>query len=303
MRKDGSPSRPRAASVPSSATVCGGPTWRRSPTSSSVPTPWPPRLESQPWRQTPAQRSIEFLTTRSMLLASTLRAPPDRLRDGRHRGASLCADVSLLATSRDASGHPGECVLHLPGLGLLPRDASPEYILTADAVKLHVSRAGLVPPRLAPMDESVRLIREIWTRPTASRSRSSWRRRVATCSPSNTRVAPERSLPVARRRRTVRLPRHGTLRATVDWSYEQLSQPERRFFRQLSVFKGTWSLEAATAVRLDTQDEFDAHPPVRPLLLEKSLVLSSEDAGGAALPDARNHARGHRPRPTSRIGR
>jgi predicted ATPase len=48
-------------------------------------------------------------------------------------------------------------------------------------------------------------------------------------------------------RRTA-LPRHQTLRATLDWSYELLSEPERVILRRLAVFAGGFRLEAATAV-------------------------------------------------------
>jgi len=48
-------------------------------------------------------------------------------------------------------------------------------------------------------------------------------------------------------RRTA-LPRHQTLRATLDWSYELLSEPERVILRRLAVFAGTFSLGAASAV-------------------------------------------------------
>ena len=48
-------------------------------------------------------------------------------------------------------------------------------------------------------------------------------------------------------RRTA-LPRHQTLRATLDWSYELLSEPERVVLRRLGVFAGAFSLEAARAV-------------------------------------------------------
>src|SRR5262249_26056267 len=44
------------------------------------------------------------------------------------------------------------------------------------------------------------------------------------------------------------LPRHQTLRATLDWSYDLLSEPERRLLRRLSVFAGGWTLEAAEEV-------------------------------------------------------
>ena len=45
-----------------------------------------------------------------------------------------------------------------------------------------------------------------------------------------------------------KLPRYQTLHASIDWSYNLLSEPERMFFRRLSVFRGGWSLEAAEAV-------------------------------------------------------
>ena len=52
-------------------------------------------------------------------------------------------------------------------------------------------------------------------------------------------------------RRTA-LPRHQTLRATLDWSYELLPEPERMILRRLAVFAGAFSLEAAGAVASST---------------------------------------------------
>lgn len=68
------------------------------------------------------------------------------------------------------------------------------------------------------------------------------------------------------------LPRHQTLQATMDWSYDLLSEPERMLLRRLSVFAGTFALEAAEAICPG-----NGMPPAEVLdlltqLVDKSLV-------------------------------
>ena len=88
------------------------------------------------------------------------------------------------------------------------------------------------------------------------------------------------------------LPRHQTLHALIDWSYELLSDAERVLFRRLSVFRGGWRLEAAEAVcpcgepaEIEVLDLLSG-------LVNKSLVELSEMKGRAstALSHAGNHA-------------
>src|SRR5260221_3877651 len=43
-------------------------------------------------------------------------------------------------------------------------------------------------------------------------------------------------------------PRHQSLRATIEWSYDLLSREQQRMFASLAVFRGGWTLEAAVAV-------------------------------------------------------
>ena len=81
-------------------------------------------------------------------------------------------------------------------------------------------------------------------------------------------------------RRTA-LPRHQTLRATLDWSYELLAEPERVILRRLAIFAGSFSLEAAGAVA--------ASPEIAPSdvvdglssLVAKSLVAAEVDGAVA----------------------
>jgi hypothetical protein len=80
------------------------------------------------------------------------------------------------------------------------------------------------------------------------------------------------------------LPRHQTLRAMVDWSYDLLSEAERALLRQLSVFVGGWPLEAVEGIcgsealnllrRVIT--------PVRGLRLPRVLIAIAPSAIGPA---------------------
>ena len=80
-------------------------------------------------------------------------------------------------------------------------------------------------------------------------------------------------------RRTA-LPRHQTLRATLDWSHDLLAEPERVILRRLAVFAGAFSLEAAGAVAASAEI---ASPDVVDgisSLVAKSLVMAEVDATG-----------------------
>src|SRR5207247_290671 len=79
----------------------------------------------------------------------------------------------------------------------------------------------------------------------------------------------------------VTLPRQQTLRATLDWSYDLLSESERRLFNRLSVFAGGWTLEAAEAIcagqGITQEDVLD----LLSQLVRKSLVVAQEGSDGA----------------------
>ena len=74
--------------------------------------------------------------------------------------------------------------------------------------------------------------------------------------------------------------RQRTMRATLDWSHDLLSGPERALFRSLSVFSGGFTLEAVEAVGL--AEEIDAEDALEPLgrLVEQSLVTAGTDRVG-----------------------
>src|SRR6266700_2547488 len=76
-------------------------------------------------------------------------------------------------------------------------------------------------------------------------------------------------------------PRQRTLRATVDWSYELLTEPEQLLLRRLAVFSG-WDLDMAERVCADEKLPAQAVLDLLAALIDKSLVaLDGEVAGGA----------------------
>ncbi|MGA8758372.1 MAG: winged helix-turn-helix domain-containing protein [Stellaceae bacterium] len=79
--------------------------------------------------------------------------------------------------------------------------------------------------------------------------------------------------------RRTSLPRHQTLRATLDWSYNLLTDPERQLLRRLAVFAGSFSLDAVRAIA-DRGAASDAEVADRVSnLVTKSLVASDLTGG------------------------
>jgi predicted ATPase len=70
-----------------------------------------------------------------------------------------------------------------------------------------------------------------------------------------------------------KLPRQQTLKATLEWSYNLLSLPEQAMLQRLSVFGGSWTIEAATAVTggetIEPAEVFDLVGS----LIDKSIIV------------------------------
>src|SRR5207247_2433823 len=74
------------------------------------------------------------------------------------------------------------------------------------------------------------------------------------------------------------LARHQTLRATIQWSYDQLTSDEQRLLRGLTVFAGGWTLEAGSRVAGGGAEEFEVLDLLA-RLVDKSLVVVSQSSG------------------------
>ena len=173
------------------------------------------------------------------------------------------AGVRLLATSRERLCVAGEQVWEVPPLSCAHESDA--------AVELFVDRAGAVD---ADRHEVLALCRHLDGLPLAIELAAAQAPRWGV---GGLLAALDRRLDVlGAGRRTS--PRHRSLRALVDWSYDQLSEEQQVLFQQLCVFAGSFDLAAAEAVA-GAQAGTSVAAGVM-TLLERSMVSTSHDADG-----------------------
>ncbi|MFZ3594227.1 AfsR/SARP family transcriptional regulator [Streptomyces sp. BH104] len=170
-----------------------------------------------------------------------------------------CPGVTILATSREPLGVPGE--------SLYPVEPLPEPY----ALRLFGERGAAVRPGFTP-DQDPEAVGEICRRLdglplaielAAARLRMLTPRQIADRLDDRFRLLTSGA-------RTA-LPRQQTLRAVVDWSWDLLDEPERATLARLSVFSGGCDLPAAEAVC--GPDALDALAS----LVDKSLVVAAPE--------------------------
>ncbi|MFE0056116.1 ATP-binding protein [Streptomyces sp. NPDC059003] len=185
-----------------------------------------------------------------------------------------CPGLTILATSREPLGVPGE--------SLRPVEPLPEPF----ALRLLADRGQAARPGFR-VDDDARAAAEICLRLdglplaielAAARLRMLTPRQIADRLDDRFRLLTNGA-------RTV-LPRQQTLRAVVDWSWDLLDAAERAVLRRLSVFAGGCDLAAAEAVcatdvtdAMDVMDVADI-PELLGSLVDKSLVVAAPSARG-----------------------
>jgi predicted ATPase/DNA-binding SARP family transcriptional activator/tetratricopeptide (TPR) repeat protein len=178
--------------------------------------------------------------------------------------------VRILATSREPLGITGESLCPVPSLALPPEDADAESARSYDSVRLFTDRAAAVRPGFAlgadTVAPAVRICRALDGAPLAIELAAARLRALTPGQVADRLDDRFRLLNVGSR---TALPRHQTLRAVVDWSWELLDDTERRVLRRLAVFNGGATLESAEKV-LD-EDVID----VIASLVDKSLVMAT----------------------------
>lgn len=211
-----------------------------------------------------------------------------------------CPSLLALATSRERLGVQGEYVHVLGSLSMPP----PASALTAtealayDSVKLFEERASAVVDGFAITDVNATAVASICRQldglPLAIELVVPQLRAMQL--PALASRLSERLL-AARGDRTA-LPRHQTLQALFDWSYNLLNTNERRLFARLTVFAGGWSLAAASAVAADPAETEQDMLELLAVLIDKSLVIVDrrlDEARFSLLQPVHDYARRHLP--------
>jgi non-specific serine/threonine protein kinase len=183
-----------------------------------------------------------------------------------------CPDLSLLTTSREPLDIPGEVTWRVPSL------------TDDEAVQLFAERARAARPDFAVTEQNrsrvAQVCRQLDNIPLAIQLAAS-RLRAFSVEQLAARLSDVFALLTAGNRTA--LPRQQTLRATIDWSYNLLTEEERVLLRTLSVFAGGWTLEAAEAVCVHAPPSLQGKgvggigvPALLDQLVNKSLVIAEE---------------------------
>ncbi len=160
-------------------------------------------------------------------------------------GALLRASPGLrvLATSREQLGVPGEVTYTVRPLAVPPESADERDIAEASAVRLFLDRASAVrggkTAGVAPVAVAGRICRALDGLPLAIELAAA---RMGTLSAVEIEAYLADRFGFLAYRRQATDPRHQALRAAIDWSYDLLSQQERRVLNELSVFAGNFGL-------------------------------------------------------------
>jgi predicted ATPase/DNA-binding XRE family transcriptional regulator len=187
-----------------------------------------------------------------------------------------CPRVQVIATSREILNIPGEVRFRVPSLSV-SNEAD------AESVKLFVDRARTIFPAFDLTKDNVPHVAQICRRldgiPLAIELAAA---RMTVLSVQQIAARLEHSFQLLSGGSET-MARHQTLQATIDWSYDLLSETERALMRRLSVFSGGWILAAAEAVASDSslipvENVLDLHSQ----LVNKSLVIVKWESQGEA---------------------
>jgi predicted ATPase/DNA-binding SARP family transcriptional activator len=186
---------------------------------------------------------------------------------------SSCPQVKILATSREMLGVPGEAIYPLVPFPTLYAEDSRSQISEYEAVRLFVDRAAMIQPDFALTPQNVEAVGKICNQldgiPLAIELAAAWVR-VLPVEGIHSRL--RESLDYLRGPNRAALPRQQTMRGCLDWSYNLLSESEQKLLQALSVFSGSWTLDALEAVWAASRESQREVLELLDLLTMRSLV-------------------------------
>lgn len=221
-----------------------------------------------------AERLVSHLAHREVLLVvDNCEHLVEPIADLIRRLLSGCPGVSVLATSRETLGLPGEVVWPVPPLSFPPVDSSdPVDLVTSDAVTLFCERAWAARPEFELTDANsgdlIRICRRLDGIPLALELAAA---RLRMMSPRQVADLLDAGAPVLSSGAPAGTPRHHTLRATLDWSYDLLSDAEQVALRRLAIFPAGFPFDAVEPVIGPDG------PGLLSGLVDKSLVVTMDD--------------------------
>ena len=195
-----------------------------------------------------------------------------------------CPHLKILTTSRESLNIPGESVWNVPTLALPDPDqiSLVDLLMDYESICLFVERGTAIRPDFALTEANASFVAQICHRldgiPLAIELAAA---RVKVLTPEQIAARLDDRFRLLTGGGRTAVPRHRTLRAAIDWSYDLLTEPEQILFRRLGVFRGGWRLEAAEAV---CSGDIEAHAVLDLLtsLMDKSLVAVEEGENGAS---------------------
>jgi predicted ATPase/DNA-binding CsgD family transcriptional regulator len=232
-------------------------------------------------RQPMAETLIEHLSDRHLLVV--IDNCEHVIEDCAHLVNAIlnsCPGITILATSREPLHVSGETVWRVPLLAVPDPSASSDLreLLECEAVNLFLDRAHQAAPNFQINATNAPAVAELCRRlegiPLAIELAAA---RTALMSPGQMLDRLQNRFGLLTGGSRTGPTRHRTLESALDWSYDLLEDRERALFQRLSVFAGTFSLEAIEEVCSSVDLEVGAITGVLGSLVDKSLVIADNE--------------------------
>jgi predicted ATPase/DNA-binding winged helix-turn-helix (wHTH) protein len=193
----------------------------------------------------------------------------------------ICRGVSVLATSRENLRIVGECVYRVGPLSIpTEQDQEPDVILAQSSVQLFIARINATQDAFSPdpanLLQVAAICRQLDGIPLAIEFAAA---RAATLGLAQVAARLDDRFGLLTAGRRTALPRHQTLKATLDWSYGLLSERERRLLCRSAIFPAGFTLEAAVAIDPEHQATFVLEC-IANLVAKSLLSLDGSSVGG-----------------------